>query len=1208
MPMNRELLLSRLRPLGIVLLLVLVAWMVAWWGVPVWLKGFIQEQGRAELGREVRVQAVSFRPWSLELEITGFQVAGATPESPALLDVARLYVDAEVQSLFRLAPVLDALVVERPVLRLQHWGDGRYDIDDLLARWAQRPKEDGSASFGLFNLALTDGELVFDDVPAGSVHRVRELSVAVPFLSNLPTQREVYTEPRIAFELNGSRFDTQLSTLPFADTRATRAQLHVPDLDLSPYLPYWPQNMRWRPLQAQVQADLSVAFEQLQQRPVVQLSGRVALHNLKIARTAKGSAGEPLLSWEALSVVLGTSEPLARRVHVEKLSLNAPELHLARAANGRLNLSDLLPAASADEADPAPAPPWDVKLDGFELTAGALHWRDAALSPAWETKVDALTLSGGPLLWPNHAPTPVVLSGRWLDASLAAEGTFSPVAADLSLNWRNLRLQGLAPYVGQVLKPALAGRSAADLGLRWRAAVPASAKSSAQSSSGAHELQLQLRELLLQDMVLGPAARPLQTLGELRLQNGSIDLNARSADLGQISLSRPVVQVARDAAGRWMWDGWLHPENGEQPSDAEQASPVAKPWRLGWQGLRLIDGSGRLEDAATTTPVGLRWSALQLRLGAWRSDGVADVPVSVAMRLAADGQATHPGALSLDGRLGLTPATASAAMGGKLSAQLKLQRLPAHALAPYLADRLNLVLRQADTSWSGNLDVSHNASGLALTAKGDFTVDDLKALDVNDGSPLLDWKSLHLRGLQLALAPGQALKLSVAETALSDYFARIDIDPSGRVNLQDVLRSPPKNSAALVPAATSAAGATGEPPAQLSFGPIALVNGNIAFSDRFVKPNYSARLSEVTGGLGAFSNHSGASSAPAQVSLRGRVEGTGTLDIGGQLNPLLTPPVLDMVGKVRELELPPLSTYALKYTGHGIERGQLSVDVRYQVGADGQLNASNQLTLNRLVFGERAADSDAPNLPVKLAVALLADRNGVIDINLPISGSLNDPQFRLGPIIGRLILGLIGKAVTAPFALLGNLLGGPDAQNGRIDFVAGTDRLADGASPALAAIAKALNDRPALQVTVVGRSDVAGERTAFQRERLHEAVRAEKRRQAMRAGQGADTDAEVSPEAYPALLREVYRRGDFPKPRNAIGLLKDVSVPEMEALWLAHAPPSDEALQALATRRAVAVKERLVAQGLAGARVFVEVAKAGADAAGAHADLRLSVP
>jgi hypothetical protein len=270
--------------------------------------------------------------------------------------------------------------------------------------------------------------------------------------------------------------------------------------------------------------------------------------------------------------------------------------------------------------------------------------------------------------------------------------------------------------------------------------------------------------------------------------------------------------------------------------------------------------------------------------------------------------------------------------------------------------------------------------------------------------------------------------------------------------------------------------------------------------------------------------------------------------------------------------------------------------------------ASNQLTLNRLVFGERAPDSEAPNLPVKLAVALLADRQGVIDINLPISGSLNDPEFRLGPIIGRLILGLIGKAVTAPFALLGNLFGGADAQNGRIDFLPGTDRMAEAATPTLSAIVKALNDRPALQLTVVGHSDLAAEREAYQRERLQDAVRAEKRRQGLRAGQGSEAETAVSPEEYPALLREVYRRSEGPKPRNAIGMLKELTVPEMEALWLSQLPAPDDALRELATRRAAAVKARLVADGLAGARVFVELGKGDAQGPGARADLRLSLP
>jgi hypothetical protein len=131
---------------------------------------------------------------------------------------------------------------------------------------------------------------------------------------------------------------------------------------------------------------------------------------------------------------------------------------------------------------------------------------------------------------------------------------------------------------------------------------------------------------------------------------------------------------------------------------------------------------------------------------------------------------------------------------------------------------------------------------------------------------------------------------------------------------------------------------------------------------------------------------------------------------------------------VRDLELAPLTPYSVKYTGHGIERGKLSMDVSYRVQPDGQLTASNNIVLNQLSFGEKVEGSTA-SLPVKLAVALLADRNGVIDINLPISGSLNDPQFSLGSVILKVIVNLITKAITAPFTLLASAFGAAVARS-----------------------------------------------------------------------------------------------------------------------------------------------------------------------------------
>ena len=396
------------------------------------------------------------------------------------------------------------------------------------------------------------------------------------------------------------------------------------------------------------------------------------------------------------------------------------------------------------------------------------------------------------------------------------------------------------------------------------------------------------------------------------------------------------------------------------------------------------------------------------------------------------------------------------------------------------------------------------------------------------------------------------------------------------------------------------ASASTSPEPVINIGQVSLINGKVFFSDRFIKPNYAANLSELTGKLGAFSSQPvGGTVQMAPLELRGKAEGTAQLEILGQLNPLAKPLALDITGKVRDLELAPLSPYSVKYAGHGIERGKLSVDVKYLVKPDGQLTASNNIVLNQIKFGDKV--EGAPNsLPVKLAVALLADRNGVIDINLPIQGSLNDPQFSIGPIVFKLIINLVIKAITSPFSLLASAFGGGGDELNQVAFNSGSAQIAESAKPGLEKIIKALQDRPALKMTVVGQASAEVEREAYKKERLKALVAAEKRRSIVSSGAGASVNLSatqtaaitVSDTEYPALLKEVYKRSDVPKPRNAIGFVKDIPAPEMEALLLANLPVTEQAMQELATARGVAVRDYLASKGLPSDRLFLGAAKA----------------
>ena len=614
------------------------------------------------------------------------------------------------------------------------------------------------------------------------------------------------------------------------------------------------------------------------------------------------------------------------------------------------------------------------------------------------------------------------------------------------------------------------------------------------------------------------------------------------------------------------------------------------------------------------------------------------MPFNVSARIASG--RLEPGKLDFKGALGLAPV----AVRGSLLAE----RLPAHAFEAYVADALNIELLRADTSFKGQVDFAQAAAGPRLELAGDLALEDFRAntlvgsaasgagtasvaiagtatsaataslaapansslnTTAATSEELLSWKALAVRGLQVSMAPGSATNVKVRETALADFFARIGISEQGRINLQDIVKSTPSStsSSATVTSATTASAAassattattattaaTSGPAAIINIGPMALSNGRVLFSDRFIKPNYSANLTELNGKLSAFSSVSVAGSPQlADLEIKGRAQSTASLEVLGKLNPLAKPLALDITGKVRDLELPPLSPYSIKYTGHGIERGKLSVDVAYLIKPDGQLTASNKIVLNQLTFGDKVEGAPA-SLPVRLAVALLADRNGVIDLDLPVSGSINDPQFSIGGLIFKVIINLVVKAITSPFALLSSAFGGGGGEElSTVFFVPGSATMLPEASQSLDKVAKALVDRPSLKLTVIGTSSVEAEADAYKRERLQGLVRAEKRRGAVVDGTSTTRTVVVGAEEYPALLKEVYKRTDLTtKPRNALGFAKDVPVPEMEALLLANIPVTEDLMRDLALRRGVAVKDALAARQLPLERLFLGAAK-----------------
>jgi hypothetical protein len=370
----------------------------------------------------------------------------------------------------------------------------------------------------------------------------------------------------------------------------------------------------------------------------------------------------------------------------------------------------------------------------------------------------------------------------------------------------------------------------------------------------------------------------------------------------------------------------------------------------------------------------------------------------------------------------------------------------------------------------------------------------------------------------------------------------------------------------------------------LKLGKATLSDVDVHFTDHFIRPNYSAHLTGLAGSLSSL-----AFDQPADLELRGNMQEGAPVEIVGRINPLAQNLYLDLKTSATGIELPPLSSYSGKYVGYGIEKGKLSMQVHYLV-EERKLTAENSVVLDQLTFGEKIDSPDAITAPVRLAVALLKDRNGVIKFDLPVAGSIDDPQFSVGGIVFRALVNLIVKIVTSPFAVLGSL-GGHGEELAYVEFAPGSASLDATGEGKIKSIAKALTDRPALKLDVVGRSDPALDREGLKRAMLDHQVRLEKFNGLAKSG---EPPSSVDAVDEPLLLR-VYKARDFPKPRNAIGLLKDLPRDQMETLLLTHTMVSDEDLGLLGEHRAQTVRSKLVdSEHVPGDRVFLIAPHAGA--------------
>ncbi len=886
--------------------------------------------------------------------------------------------------------------------------------------------------------------------------------------------------------------------------------------------------------------------------------------------------GKPMLAAQRLYVNLQLASLWNRGATFKDIQLEHPAVHAQLRTDGSLNLADLAKPFANEPPSPASAPA-RVFLARLAVIGGEFTFLDlghpttlhAVLSPVNFELRDFNTVGKGADGYTLAAATPAGEQFNW-SGTLAV----SPVASKGRFNIKALHAATLTGLAGT--------------------AVPLSVSSGLITLEGAYDftlhdglagLQIDLQSLALTNLAL----RPINGQADYVVLP-QINIDGTHVDLTQRSVLVDAVKIAGGQIHAWLKEsGSLNlAELGAgaaatpaaAPAAANPAAPpvpsTAPAWTVKVPKIDLSSLAVDFQDRTLASAPTYTLAPLAISVGQFQWPFGPPLAVQVKAGLNQSGTLSSQGDVTLP--------------DGVVKGHVELSGFDLPALQPYMARYTGITLLSGRLG--AKADIQRDARG-RLTAAADIDVARFRTVDDELRMDLIKWDRLTVSGIRYQSEPAS---LSIRSVRAQAPYARVIIDENRHLNISAALKPAGAPAAEPAPAPTAPAPAPGRsrissttrtadlaPPAPastlpLSLGTVVLTNGSANYADQWIQPHFAIGIQQLNGTIDGLSSDP---ASRAKIDLTGSVDRYAPAHIWGETNLLSQSTYTDISMSYRGIELTGVTPYSGHFAGYKIAKGKLTVDLKYHI-EDRKLTASHHIVVDQLQLGDKVDSPDAVNLPLKLAVSLLKDRNGVIDLDLPVTGSLDDPQFRIGPIIWKVFVNLLEKAVTAPFSLLGHLFGGGDQVN-IIEFPPGSAGLDPAALSRLESVAKALDARPGLELDIPGTYSTVSDAPALAQLRLQGQLR-------KRAGIAEEAPLPTDPAMQFNLLLAQFRdelgaKAPLPPLTTAITTAKkskDVTPDyapasaELTAALLERIKIDDAQLQGLGARRAHAVQDALL--------------------------------
>ncbi|MCD4719306.1 MAG: DUF748 domain-containing protein, partial [Desulfobacula sp.] len=766
----------------------------------------------------------------------------------------------------------------------------------------------------------------------------------------------------------------------------------------------------------------------------------------------KGIAKEEVIKFPELSVDISKSDILANQLNISKILIKTPEFNLSRDKNGKLNLLKYIPKNKENHEKEAVKKDagtnkklFILSLADFEIKDAAISFQDLSNKKIFKSRVFPLNVRI------ENLKAGEAVSGEYslkfeteTKETIDSKGRFQthPVEADGTLLLSNIRFNKYAPYY-----ESLVGFDVKDGNMNLSAGFELLKK------QDKFDMKIKNQEFLIQTLSIfdRQSKEEMINIPKFKIKESIIDIGNKKIDIGIIIAQNGKVLLKRMKDGQINLVTTVLPAKDSpspQTSSITNTKPIeskASPWAVTMRSFNATGFNVAFNDLTNKEPVTIKLSNISIKADDLKTFGKEKGRVNAQMNWNEDGRINIKGSV--------VPSILNAGL------DLNLEKIDIKSLQPYFTDSIRILVTDGSINTKGKLKLNlDDNSGEHIQFIGQTSITQFVSLDKKTAKDFFKCNSLYLSGLDVSVFP---VKVKAKDISLTDFYSRIIVSDTGEMNLNTIFKKDTINDTGIEPENKEVKPESQTP--QIRVESVTLQGGNISFSDYLTQPNFTANMKQIAGSVTGLSSDE---QSRAKLHLQGLHGQSSPLDIVGTINPLAKKKFADIDISYKDIELTNFTPYSSRYLGYKIEKGKLILDLEYMIDGN-KLKSENRVRFDNFTLGERVESEDATSLPVSLAISLLKNRDGQIDLDLPVTGELDDPEFKVGSIIFKMITNLIFKVVTSPFSILSSMFGGGE-DLGFVDFQYGETKMDESNYGKIDTLAQILQEKSSVNLEIQG--------------------------------------------------------------------------------------------------------------------------------------------